>query len=112
MQYDSLSYYKPVADKTKEEQAILFGFVAKAGVLNDTKKMPPGIIKQLHENIEHNLVDSGLVLSPKLDLKQLLLLPVTHKAYITFWDGNYVWKCVDHIFNFDNKVWPKGCVIM
>ena len=51
MKWDSITCDALAADMSDEEQAIVFGLVAKADVKHDTKQLPPGIIKRLRERL-------------------------------------------------------------
>ncbi|EPY9681390.1 tyrosine-type recombinase/integrase, partial [Klebsiella pneumoniae] len=63
MKWDSITCDALAADMSDEEQAIVFGLVAKADVKHDTKQLPPGIIKRLRERQDRNLVEDDLVFS-------------------------------------------------
>ncbi|EPM7412895.1 tyrosine-type recombinase/integrase [Klebsiella variicola] len=63
MKWDSITCDALAADMSDEEQAIVFGLVAKADVKHDTKQLPPGIIKRLRERLDRNLVEDDLVFS-------------------------------------------------
>ncbi|MFN1150320.1 site-specific integrase, partial [Serratia liquefaciens] len=63
MKWDSISCDELAANMTNEEQAIVFGLVAKADVKHDTKQLPPGIIKRLRDRQDRNFVEDDLVFS-------------------------------------------------
>ncbi|WP_208952521.1 tyrosine-type recombinase/integrase, partial [Rahnella sp. ChDrAdgB13] len=63
MQWDSVSCDELASDMTDKEQAIVFDLVSRAEVKQDTKQLPPGIIKRLRDRLARNFVDDDLVFS-------------------------------------------------